>query len=578
MALAFVWSVPALASPKSDAIQRLIQDGRIDIAQQKCDRMGAHLTDAGSALREVCAEALFEAALEENTTTGWIRFQQTWNGTSYAVAARDNEAAAALRALGNDSEEHAYAQFMIQYADTKYAVAAEQLVADAAIRGVKNGQDAVRVAQIYPNHRNTPILVEQYLASFIKMEVSGTDITVTLDPPISLPGVKPSGRWAASFGQEAYVDWGDVAEVHLQDLGISPNFIEKARAKGYPPCQVPEAGWELGIVVQVGQAKTFFKNTGVPECRRPWPGFMTYRGGRLSSLSVSPELTMHFPDDPTVGAFSWGPEADNTRMWAPGVAGDPILVGSVIGQPIGNLFLLHPLAGGMPWFVSQGPPPNAMPLPISAKTSAMPIGWSMSGPEGEMSPGQTAAGPVHVHSNQLGSSRWTLPDGEVRVMSPLVQQLTGLNRESENFGRARKSRLPLLSGLAGPMGASPVQMMELTAPNAAAVGRQLGAAGIPIKVTRAWEGFLSSGGPREVVFEGDTNGTPIKGILDATKGNSGSRIYVWLRDDRCQGEAETTFAFTMGGSTYFVWRGSGPNGDYNEAVHFEEAGLIREFR
>jgi len=128
------------------------------------------------------------------------------------------------------------------------------------------------------------------------------------------------------------------------------------------------------------------------------------------------------------------------------------------------------------------------------------------------------------------------------------------------------------------MGSVPLEMLELTPPNATAVGRQLGSAGIPIQVDRAWEGFLGGGGPREVVFEGSSGGTPVKGILDPMKNNNGFRAFIWLRDARAQAEPESVFAFTMSGSNYFVWRGSGPDGDYNEAIHFEEVGLIREFR
>ena len=68
-------ATPALASSKSDSVRRLIDEGRVDVAQAKCDRLGAHLSNAEHALREVCAEAMFEAALENATVTTWVRFQ-----------------------------------------------------------------------------------------------------------------------------------------------------------------------------------------------------------------------------------------------------------------------------------------------------------------------------------------------------------------------------------------------------------------------------------------------------------------------------------------------------------------------
>lgn len=571
----------ALASARADGVRRLIDEGRIESAQAKCDRLQAHLSDTEAELREVCAEALFEKALEENSAITWVKFQKTWAGTSYVGAARDNEAAAALRALGNEAEEHQYQQFMADYKDTRYALAAEQLLADAAIRGVTNGKDAVRIAQMYPNHRNTALLIEKFLPSFLHMEMDGMDIKVSLMDGVSIPGPPPTGSWAARFGEEAYIDWLSAAEAHLNDIGASQSFIAKAKEIGFPPCQVPEAGWELGILVEVGSGKAFFPNGGIPECRgRPWPALLSYNGDRLRAISVSPEHTMRFPDGTYEDAFLWGPSDDETRMWTPGVAGDPIRVGSVIGQPVGNLFLLTPMAGGMPWYVNQGPPPSALPIPVEANSTDIPLGWTLNNELGPIGPGSVSDTEILVQSGALGGIPWRMPGGEVRVMSPLVQQLTGLYAKNPAFDRQRQSALPVLTGDAGPMGSMAVTVNEMSQANGAAVGRQLSGAGIPIRIWRAWEAKVGKGpGAPEIVFDGEIAGKPIKGLLDPMENGNGFRAFVWHRDARSQEGPEDLMAFQMDGITYVVWRGTSEDGaKYSEAIHFEDVGLIREFR
>ena len=99
----------AWASGPSESVRRLMEDGRTDVAQAKCERLNAHFSDTPKALRDVCAEAMFEAALDVNTVGTWIRFQQVWQGTPSGRTARDQEAAAALRDLGNDAEDYRYA-------------------------------------------------------------------------------------------------------------------------------------------------------------------------------------------------------------------------------------------------------------------------------------------------------------------------------------------------------------------------------------------------------------------------------------------------------------------------------------
>lgn len=571
-------ATPAFGLGRADVIRTLIDEGRIDVAALRCDRMMAHLSDTPKDLREVCAEAKFEEALEANQVMRWIEFQQVWRGTSYATTARDNEAAAALRDLGNDAQEHEYATFMRMYKDTKFALAAKAMLKDSAIRSVQTGEEAVRVAKMYPDHKDTPLLVEKFLPYFLKMEMNGLDVKVTIDPPIPIAGPAPTGRWAVKTGEESYMAWADSAETHLKDIGVGQAFIQAAKKDGYPPCQIPGADWELGVLVEVGSGKAFFPNRGVPECtRRAWPAFVVYDNGRMSALSLGPSNTVRFPTDPAKGSFDWGAGDDLTKVWTPGAAGDPLLVNEYIGQPVGNLYLLTPLSGGMPHYVNIPPPAGAMAVPVEARTSALPARWELVSGGAPFQPGQTASGEIDVSAGALAGTPWKLPAGQIRVMSPLVQQLTGLNQHNDALKKSRKPRMPPIAGSTGPMGATPITLTQLDQGTATAVERQLNGAGVPVRIWRAWDARVSgTSGGKDTVFDGEVAGTPVKGVMDPTGG--GFRVWIWERDARSQQGPEDVLSFILDGATYFVWKGKGDKGEYSEAIHMDETGLVREFR
>ena len=73
-------------------------------------------------------------------------------------------------------------------------------------------------------------------------------------------------------------------------------------------------------------------------------------------------------------------------------------------------------------------------------------------------------------------------------------------------------------------------------------------------------------------------GQRVKGILDPMADRSTFRAFVWLRDARAQAGTEDIQAFAYEGATYFMWRGNRDNTAYTEAIHFEDIGLVREFR
>src|SRR5690606_17922106 len=122
-------------------------------------------------------------------------------------------------------------------------------------------------------------------------------------------------------------------------------------------------------------------------------------------------------------------------------AGDPIVAGPVVGQQAGPIYLLHPIAGGMPWFVSAAPPPRALGLPSGLESVGLPQGWDLTTPRGPVQVGRQSRQPVEVRGPGLARA-WPLPSGRVGVLSPIAAQITGLHAGNDALERERAPALP----------------------------------------------------------------------------------------------------------------------------------------
>lgn len=94
----------ALASPparagKSDAVERLVADGKLDADQTRCERWEAWDPGEEEAVREACAQAFWPVAEARDTQAAWESFRAQWAGTTTSARARAREAEAALRAV-----------------------------------------------------------------------------------------------------------------------------------------------------------------------------------------------------------------------------------------------------------------------------------------------------------------------------------------------------------------------------------------------------------------------------------------------------------------------------------------------
>jgi hypothetical protein len=575
-----LWLLAAvgLAAPE-DAVQKMLDAGDIDKAEKKCEDVEP--TDSAT-LRELCAKACNNAAQATNTAAAWHAYVEKWAGTSFEAQGRDAEAKAALHELGEAATEAQYKALLDEFGSTASADSLKDHMGAAAIRDAFDADQAVRVAKQYPGHENLPDLVERYPEAFLHATVAGETASAVVDPPAGVDAKEVAVAWMAKMPDGTLRPWSDVAREHLESLGLSKDFIDRIAREGaepFPPCTPVGAQWTLGVQLQYGEGTTFVADPGDPACgpKAP-PALFLVSGGRVSAFSLSPgHRVLLAPATPTpkMPWFPWRDRSGITNIFAPLPTGEPILAGTVIGQAAGDLFLLSPIAGGMPWYVKTAPPANALHFPADFKTAPLPEGWTFRAGGHDIAPGTVMGEPIQVVG---GTADWWLPSGDPRVFSTLFARLTTLSPDNPAIARTRGELLPMaqvgftLKGqLAGPPGSSPITPTEVPKTELTTVQPSLAALGVTL--TKAWRLDLGQSGP-QVLFEGTTasGGPKVKGVLDTA-----GRIYVWTRDERAAA-SEQIFAFSWRDHPYFAWTGTGSAGPYVEAVHYEEIGLVREWR
>ncbi len=585
MLAAWLWVSVATAGPE-EGVAKLVQDGEFERAQKRCEEVGL---DDAPPLREACAKAFFPAAQQANSVASWQAFVARWTGTALEGEASEAEASAALYAVGYGAREADYAALLAQYPNSVVAPALSDRMGAAAIRDAFDGDEARRVALKYPRHEQVSTLVERYLAAFAKVEIGEAGPVIALDPP-TVPASEVKWSWVLRHPDGRIEAWNTLAEAHLLGLGLPPSFVNYAKAQGnqsFPPCLPLGVAGELAIQLVFESGSAFVPAPVDPACAATAPpALFVVSGGRMSALSLAPGHRLVLPPavpPPAAPWFPWGAPSGVTHIFAPFPAGDPIVAGAVLGQPIGakpesgpGLFLLSPIAGGMPWYILTNPPPSAVALPVDFRTAPLPSGWTLMAAGRPVQPGVDSAEPVQV-SGPAGAD-WWLPAGDPRVFSQLFAKLTGMNQENPAIRRPRGEPLPpaaqgfTLSGqLAGPPGSAPVDLEPLDKTALSALSPVLAALGVT--ASRAWKVDLGPDAPH-VVFEGANQaGVQLRGIADFA-----GRGFVWVREPRAQSKPEAVFAFRLREQPYFAWTGTGATGPYVEAVHFEGIGLVREFR
>ncbi|MEZ4323314.1 MAG: hypothetical protein R3F61_37970 [Myxococcota bacterium] len=546
----WVWVAVALAG-RADGIQKLLDSGKVSDAQDKCEKANAWLSETEPDLRQVCSEAMWLRALEEDSFAGWVRFQADWEGTPKVAAAFDMEAKARLRDIGDEAAEATYAGFLKKYGDTTSAVAARVKQAAVAMKSVQSADDAKRVARTYPEAVGLVEVVRTYFDAFVKLEFDGYEVTAKLEPEVRLPGALLTAEWGVAR-PNGFQPWTGAAVGHLDELRVPRPTTEKLALMepgklAYPPCDLP--GEKLGVLVKYGELEAF-----VPQsrpCGGKDPAFVSVRDGGMVGLTLKAGVDYRFAT-PTDAYVQW---AGDSRVNIPllGTAEPRIFaVGPVLGQKVGRTWLLYPIAGGLPWYVLQGPPDDALELPPDPVSVPVP---------GDVRITATEDGDMRIERGDATSWTRSLPSGSVRVWSPLFQELSGLHDGHPAF---RRVTADTLTGEV-PEGGAPVALSE---ERMLEIEQELG--DFRIQLDRAWQLQLEPDPKLEIVFEGKANGRRVKGVVDPREGSAAIQVFVF---ENKAASTEDVRVFRHQSRTWFGWSAA----DHVEALHYDGRGLVRSW-
>lgn len=490
----------------AESVQNLLAKEKVEAAQRRCERLSAFLPETEPALREVCAKAMLPKAQAADTFTGWVRFRDAWAGTTSAELARRNEARVRLAALGPEALEIAYTAFLEDYPDTPASAEATDLRAKAAVRGIDDLDEARRVARTYPGTEGLLEAIRPWFAGFLTATVDGDGIVVTLEPEIPIEGSTPQATFAART-DDVVQPWDDAALAHLQRHGLSEDQARLLLPGGgsYPPCSLPDL--TLGAQVVHGPLEAFVPLT--VDCGGDSPGFVSLRDGRVVGLALAPGPGIRLAGADGSAVLLHGRDASRAEVPLLGeVREEAIPLGTVVGRQVGPGWMLHPLAGGLPWYVLAGPPPSAQPIPVGHGSGPLPPGVSL------------VADSTGVRVEKAGSPSFlrTLPAGTVRALSPLYQELSSLHDERKVFDRQTLAELPA-EGL--PEGE---EAPEVDEERRATVTDFLGRFGITPRAL--WSVPLRGDVAPEVAFAGTLAGTPVFGIVDPRRRLEAWRLFV----------------------------------------------------
>ena len=541
------WIAAAIAGPET-GIAKLLDDGSIAKAQEKCERIDAKATSNSVALREVCADAMWHQAELQNTYAVWVRFRTDWAGTKREPMAHERAAEAKLAALGETGTEADYTAFLTEFGATRFATTAKDLQARAAFREVSTVEGAIRLAQTYPTNPGLELAIQPWFQAFVKVETDGDDISVRLEPELPIPGASLSAGWAGRFGGDP-IPLDEAVVKHLGELGVPKALVQQygdpKRTVHYPPCTAP--GMELGVHVTYGSLSTFHPVERA--CGGTDPGFLSEEGDRIVGLTLAPGVDYRF-GVADAAVIEWVSNDLRTSIPLLGERQDEIvMVGPVLGQQVGALWLLHPIAGGMPWYVAEAPPPSVKPIPGTLVSLPLPEGVTLVG---------TATGDTRLE--KAGQPAWTrsLPPGKVRVMSPWLTEITGLHDGNPALGRPQLDPLP-------------ADFVPDWRPLPDVADRdevRKALLGFGVTLTRAWSVELESDGQTEVLFEGRFKGSAVKGVLDR-RGSGSYRLFVFYSP-----RTSDPLVFSHQGHTWIGFRSDAGL----ETLCVEPRGLIRRLR
>jgi hypothetical protein len=558
----WAWAAVAWATPE-EAVEKLLAAGEIEKAEKRCEEVDA---SAPATLRTLCAEATLPTAERLNTVSGWQSWLGRFSGTPYTAQARAGEAAAALAAAGDTASETDYRALWNRYLDTPVAGALRERMGAAAARDTFDPVRARDVALEYPDHPALPGLVARFPEAFLSARVVDGALQPVVDPPAGLPPDAVQAAWAWRGSDGALVAHADAVRAAFADL--PPAALP---AGDPPPCPLTATAGTLGARLTYGDIVVFQPLPPEPGCAPRSPSFLTVADGQVAGLALAPGHRVVLAPARVASdrGYPWAQGMGVASVYAPAPAAAPVLAGTLIGQAVGSQYLITPLAGGMPWWVTDPPPPHALAIPAPRTSAPLPAGWTID-------PAGTVTGPAAGSAGDgSGSAAWSLGPGDHRVIDPLYARWTQLDADHPALGRRRASALPTADAftrtgqLAGPAGAAPLVLDPVPVSAAGAASPLLAAWGaVP---ERAWRAALGPDGPQLVLDAVLADKRRLRVLVDAV-----GRTWAWLAPTTASA-TDPVFGFRWQDRAYVAWV-SPTAGAAIDAAHYEDIGLVRELR
>lgn len=565
----------ALAAPDPATIQRRITANDYEGARKRCEKWKAEQPDADPALREVCAKADWPLAEARASAQVWQAYCDKWTGTEWATVATERLASATLRELRSRPSEDTLLELAERFPGTRAAQEALEQAADAAVRDVTDGDMALRAARRYPEHPGLPPLVERYPEKFVQVLIrEDNTISTTIDPPVPVPPyMEPLPVWVARWPGGHSTPWQEVASNHLSEAGLSPEQVPIAGSgPPLPLCALPgqPEGFHAAVEIRVGAGRLYrpvpWNGRCGPEAQ---PVVMTVSGGQVVGLSLGPDIQANLSARSLSGRL-------HTRAFLSEAPGPPVLVGRHLFAPAGRLWLVTPLNGGPPWLTDRAPPTSAsIPLSASLSGSGLPDGTHLASEDGTLI------------LRGDGREDWPLPPGEVRFLSPMLQQVLGITAGADQppGAPALMAQTPwardgdqLLSQ--PPSGGRVLSMEPLSELDTQQAQLRVESAGLGREradIQDAWMVDIDRDGVVEVVFRGRVDDQGALIVLDVHP-ELGNRLFLFRAEDAAPagGAASPPFAFTYGGHPYFAWTGSNGPSSFIELLRHDGQSLRSE--
>ncbi len=549
------------ANRQGDVIGKLFNANRIEEAEQKCQLWNAKGPETAPLLKENCAKIHRLEAEKKGSLEAWQSFRETWAGTAEAEATRDIHAELMLK-NGIETEEYFLEAAEIAKS-TKLKEKATELAIKSAISAVISDDEARELARKYPDSPHLIDLIARFPAAFFQISILGDEVTV--DKIVDIAIDTPKVNWVAQWPDGTQRDWDTAVRLNLETMGISRSHVmrviqdHKGKGPALPLCPMSNQppGWVAGVSLRF-KSKTIFKAAPWDDiCSKVMPALLSYKRGKFIELSLGP--THH------INLFG---RPGNRKQITDFVRSNstPLLFESKIYLPYRTSYLTLPIDGS-PAYMSESPPGVwKIPLNKDLRGERLPKDWKLS----------LADQKLVVRAPNLND--WIMPNGEVRVISPMVKHVLGI----QEVVPRQPDRIDIewtikKRGHEPPEGTEKIKARQLKPSEISNAGLQLSAAGFISREVEIYDGWvfdINGDDAPEAIIRAQLNGNEVVFILDRNH-SDGPRTFVFGTQHAAHGNrpAPTPFAFNYGDLPIFAWSGTENGQNYIEWIHMDRDGF-----